>query len=116
MPRDYLQYLDDILDAVKRIVDFTADLSFKDFERDIKTQDAVLRNLQVIGEAVKVIPEEVKKSNPDIEWRKIAGLRDIITHLYFGIDNTIIWDILTNKLGPLEKGIRQILHNYDEPV
>ena len=109
MPRDYLQYLDDILESIKRLEEFTANMSFEDFTCDIKTQDAVIRNLQVIGEAVKVIPDEIKKKNPNIEWRKIAGLRDIITHLYFGIDNSIIWDIIQNKLNPLKKGILQIL-------
>jgi uncharacterized protein with HEPN domain len=113
MPREYLQYLEDILECIRRIENFTSNLSLEDFKKDIKTQDAVLRNLQVIGEAVKAIPEEIRIENPDIEWKKIAGLRDIITHLYFGLDNAIIWDVIRNKLDPLKAGILKILKSIE---
>jgi uncharacterized protein with HEPN domain len=67
----------------------------------------VLRNLEVIGEAVKQLPAEVRAAHPDVEWQKIAGLRDILIHAYFGID--IVWDVVSNKLPELERRIREIV-------
>ena len=79
------------------------------FENDDKTVDAVVRNLEIIGEAVKMIPESIRLAHPNIEWKKIAGLRDILAHQYFGVDIEIIWDILENKLPALEEEINEIL-------
>jgi uncharacterized protein with HEPN domain len=101
MVRDYRLYLDDIIEAVRRIKEFTNDMDFGDFKVDIKTQDAVVRNLEIIGEASGRLPEEVRMSAPDIEWRKIIGIRNILAHEYFGISLPIIWDIVQNKLDEL---------------
>ncbi len=79
--------------------------------RDEKTLDAVIRNLEVIGEAVKLIPAEVREQHGEINWNKIAGLRDILIHRYFGIDVEIIWDVVQNKIPPLEKHVRDALAN-----
>jgi len=68
-----------------------------------------VRNLEIIGEAVKNIPDEVKKGNPDVEWKKIAGLRDILIHVYFGIDVEVVWDIVKNKIPKLKEKIEEIL-------
>ena len=73
--------------------------------KDEKTVDAVVRNLEIIGEAVKNITEEIRKEYNDIEWRKIAGLRDILIHHYFGINLPIIWDIVTRKIPPFSQDI-----------
>ncbi len=73
--------------------------------------DAVVRNLEVIGEAVKQLPHDVRSASPDVEWQKIAGLRDILIHAYFGIDVDIIWDVVSNKLPALETQIRRILES-----
>jgi uncharacterized protein with HEPN domain len=70
--------------------------------------DAVVRNLEIIGEAVKHIPEAVRKNSAEVEWRKIAGLRDILIHEYYGVDAAIIWDIVENKLVALDKAIRRM--------
>lgn len=111
MPRDYEVYLEDIRDAIDKVKTYTLGLSRERFENDNKTIDAVVRNLEIIGEAVKMIPESIRLAHPNIEWKKIAGLRDILAHQYFGIDIDIIWDILKNKLPALEKENIEILQN-----
>jgi uncharacterized protein with HEPN domain len=109
MPRDYKVYLEDIIEAIRKIHFFTTDLSLKTFSSDVKTFDAVIRNLEIIGEATKRVPEEIRLRYPDVEWKRIAGLRDILAHEYFGVDTEIIWDIIQNKLPVLEKQIMQML-------
>jgi uncharacterized protein with HEPN domain len=109
MPRDYEIYLEDIRDAIDKVKRYTEGLSLEAFENDDKTIDAVVRNLEIVGEAVKMIPDAIRLAHPNIEWKKIAGLRDILAHQYFGIDIEIIWDILQNKLPALEKEIKEIL-------
>ncbi|MBI5560841.1 MAG: DUF86 domain-containing protein [Deltaproteobacteria bacterium] len=109
MPRDYKVYLDDILEAVTKISDYTKGLTLEGLKDDAKTLDAVVRNLEIIGEAAKKVPEEIRRRCPDVEWKRIAGLRDILIHEYFGIDVNIIWDIIRNRLSPLERQIRKIL-------
>ena len=76
--------------------------------------DAVVRNLEVIGEAVKQLPEELTQQQSHVEWRKIGGLRDILIHHYFGIDVGIIWDVVQNKLPDFERQIRTILDTLDD--
>lgn len=108
MPRDYKVYLDDILDSIKAIEEFSDGLSFKEFANDRRTFDAVVRNLEIIGEAVKGIPESARSINPDVQWRKIGALRDILAHEYFRVDKEIIWDIVKNKLPALKKAVGAI--------
>jgi len=90
MPREYKAYLKDILEAIRKIENYTKDVSFDDFEVDELIQDGLVRNLEVIGEAAKSIPENIKNKKPEVEWKKIAGLRDILIHAYFGIDEDIV--------------------------
>ena len=73
-------------------------------------QDGVFRNLEVIGEAVKNLPDDIKKDYPEVEWRKIAGLRDILIHAYFGVDLEVIWDIVKNKVPELKE---RFFQTYD---
>ena len=109
MPRDYKVYLDDFLEAATKIRDYTKGLTLEGLKGDAKTLDAVVRNLEIIGEAAKKVPEEIRRRCPDVEWKRIAGLRDILIHEYFGIDVNIVWDIVRNRLSPLERQIRKIL-------
>jgi uncharacterized protein with HEPN domain len=85
------------------------------FAADSKTSDAVLHNLEIIGEAAKRIPPRVQARAPDIEWRKIAGMRDMLAHVYFQVDLVIVWDVVENKLAPLRAAIEELL-DQDEPL
>lgn len=111
MPRDYRVYLEDVLEAVQKIRSYMDGLSYEAFQEDSKTIDAVIRNLEVIGEAVKQIPEPIRAAHPAVPWKKIAGLRDILIHEYFGVDLELIWDVTTHKLPELEASAIQILQS-----
>jgi uncharacterized protein with HEPN domain len=102
MLRDPRLYLDDILESISQIRSYISDLDFSGFVQDRKTQDAVVRNLEIIGEAAGRLPDSLKVSAPEIEWRKIVGLRNILAHEYFGVSLPVIWDVVQNKLRPLE--------------
>ncbi|MBL8190023.1 MAG: DUF86 domain-containing protein [Acidobacteria bacterium] len=90
MLRDYKTCLDDIGEAIGKIGRYTAGLNIETLANDEKTLDAVIRNLEIIGEAVKNVPDEIRQQYPETEWKKVAGLRDILIHRYFGIDLEII--------------------------
>lgn len=109
MPRDFRLYVDDILEAIQQIRAYVSDQSEEAFSKDRKTQDAVIRNLEIIGEAAGKIPERIQAGEPQIDWRKIAGLRNILIHEYFGINLPIVWDVIQTKLGPLETVCRRLL-------
>lgn len=109
MPRDYRVYLDDILESIKAIEEFTESQSFTEFSNDRRTFDAVVRNLEIIGEAIKKIPENIQSKNPGVPWKKIGSLRDILAHEYFRIDKEIIWDVVKNKLPALKREVASIL-------
>ncbi len=103
MPRDFEVYLEDIRQAIGKIQSYTAGITRDMFDQDDRTVDAVIRNLQIIGEAAKAIPDAIRAGYPNVEWKKIAGLRDILAHQYFEVDLDIIWDVLQNKLPELDR-------------
>lgn len=109
MSRDIEVYLTDIFEAVEKLLRYSAGLDAPRLRSNEMAFDAIVRNLEVIGEAVKSIPEDFRAAHPEIDWRRIAGLRDILIHEYFGIDNEILWDILVSKVPALRSGIRRIL-------
>ena len=110
MPRDSKVYFEDILEAARKITAYTSGLSKASFLEDEKTIDAVVRNLEVIGEAAKNIPEDLRAQHSAVEWKKIAGLRDLLIHEYFGVDVEIVWDIVQNKVPALDREVRAMLH------
>jgi uncharacterized protein with HEPN domain len=112
--RDFRIFLDDILDAVAQIREYVGGMSQEEFAKDRKTQDAVVRNLEIIGEASGRLPEEVLQKAQPVEWRKIKALRNILIHEYFGINLSIVWDVVQKKLGPLEAACRELLSSADE--
>ncbi|MCX5727375.1 MAG: DUF86 domain-containing protein [Nitrospirae bacterium] len=109
MPRDSRIYLEDILETTRKITVYTGSLYKAAFLEDEKPLDAVVRNLEVIGEAVKKLPENLRAKHSAVEWKKIAGLRDILIHEYFGLDAEIVWDIVQNKVPALDREVRTML-------
>jgi uncharacterized protein with HEPN domain len=109
MSRDFRLYLDDIQVSAEKVLRYTRGLGFAQFVSDDKTFDAVVRNLEIIGEAAKNIPQDIRDRYPDVEWRRIAGLRDVVIHEYFGIDDRILWDVVCNHVPRLLDQVRRIL-------
>ena len=114
MSRIYRLYLEDIVEASERITSYLKDLTYRDFERDQMRLDAVIRNLQIVGEAVKKLPDSIKEEYPNIAWQEIAGLRNRVTHVYFDVDIDIIWDVVKIELPMLKVQIQEILMKINE--
>ena len=108
MSREYRLFLQDMRKASEKVIRFTHGLTREQFVADEKTFDAVMRDLEIIGEAAKHIPPDVRLKYPTIEWQKIAGLRDVVAHEYFGLDLDIIWDIITREVPALPKQLSSI--------
>lgn len=106
--REWFLFVKDMSQSLERIIEYTEGMNQKEFIRDQKTYDAVMRNLEIIGEAVKHIPNDIKKKYRQIEWVKLASLRNIVIHDYFGVDEDIIWDIVQNKVADLKDKLVQI--------
>jgi uncharacterized protein with HEPN domain len=102
-------YIRDIAESCEKIINFTAGLTKSKLLRDAKTYDAVIRNLEIIGEAAKDVSGPTRAKIADVDWRKIAGLRDILIHDYFGIDNNILWDVVKNKIPGLSQTLKIFL-------
>lgn len=109
MPRDYRVYLDDIIEAAGKTLTYTEGFDLVTFKTDSRTLDAVVRNLEIVGEAVKQLPDDLRSRHPEIDWKRIAGLRDILAHRYFGVDVDIVWDVVRNKLPLLKQVVRAML-------
>jgi uncharacterized protein with HEPN domain len=114
MSRDPGLYLEDIHLSCQKIMRYTIGMAFDSFCKDDRTYDAVIRNLEIIGEAAKNIPSELQSCYPSIEWRAIGALRNIMAHEYFGIKNEIVWDIVQNKVPVLLEQINIILNELDK--
>lgn len=109
MSRDVRLYLEDIQSSCKKILKYTENLGFEGFIKDDRTYDAVIRNLEIIGEAVRNVPEPIRSRHPEIDWRAIAALRNIVAHEYFGLKDEIIWDVVRSKVNPLLVSVNTIL-------
>jgi uncharacterized protein with HEPN domain len=113
MPRDLLLYLEDIRDAIASIRSYAGGRTFEGFAGDPMCLDAVVLRFITIGEAVKQIPSDITAGHPEIEWRKIAGLRDISVHSYYSVKPTILWDIIQTELGPLEDAVEAMIREME---
>ena len=105
MSREWTFHLTDMLTCCDRISRYASGLTRKSFETNEMAYDAIIRNIQLLGEAARHIPDETKRTAPDIEWRSVIAVRNILVHGYFSIDNDIVWDIIQNKIPPMCKSL-----------
>jgi len=101
--------LDDLLEAIEKIQTYTNELQFDDFQNDTKTIDAVIRNIEIIGEATAHFPTEFIQKHPDIQWHKIISTRNRIIHGYFDVSLKLVWQIIENELPTLKTKIQTLL-------
>ncbi len=107
--RDWRLYADDIIEACGKIRRFTEGMSYEAFVADELKRDAVLRNIEIIGEAAKNMPDDVIAEAPAVPWRQVRGMRDVLAHGYFGLETKVIWSIVTTQIEPLEAAVRKLL-------
>ncbi|MCY4575356.1 MAG: DUF86 domain-containing protein [Chloroflexi bacterium] len=107
--RDWRLYVRDMIRFAERALSYVADMDQSGFLSDALTYDAVLRNIELIGEAATHIPNDVRDSQPEIEWRSIVGARNQVAHGYLGIDDDVVWDIIKNDLPTLTGQLRELL-------
>ena len=104
-------YLADIIEAIGDIRSFVDGLDYDAFSSDKKTVNAVIRSFEVIEEAVKKVPTELRQEHPDLPWKEIAGTRDKLIHAYFGVDLQILWETIQSDLDALDQGVRSLQQN-----
>jgi len=107
--RNYQIYLRDILNAMENIEEFIKDVDFEEFKADDKTASAVIRKLEIIGEATKNIPEEIREKNADVPWKDMAGMRDKLIHFYSGVDYKLVWNTITKRIPLIKPSIKSIV-------
>jgi len=109
MKRDQKLYLSDILEAIEKIEKYTKGVSFEGLSQDEQKIDAIVRNFEIIGEATKHIFVKTKRKHPEIPWRGMAGMRDKLTHEYFGVNLEILWKTIKEELPPVKPSIKKVL-------
>jgi len=114
MKKDPRIFIEHILESIERIGEYIKGITKNQFGNSIKTQDAVIRRIEVIGEAVKNIPDGVKKKHPDVPWKKIAGMRDILIHEYFGVDLELTWKVVKEDIVDLKKKILKVKESLEK--
>ncbi len=115
MSRDYRLFLEDILNCGLSIQRYAAGLDFDQFVSNRMAYDAILRNVELIGEAAKNVPPDIRARYPEVEWREIAGLRDVVAHEYFGLQDETLWDIVSHEVPVLVEQVRKILDQESKP-
>jgi uncharacterized protein with HEPN domain len=101
-------WISDMREAIRRVAEYTRDMSYRGFLEDGKTQDAVLHNIAILGEAAKKVSAEFKRRYKSIEWKAIAGMRDKLVHDYFGVNWDILWDVVQTKLPDLDTKLQAL--------
>jgi len=114
MKRDYKLFIKDILTSINKIDDFIGDINLDEFLKDEKTKSAVVREIEVIGEATKNIPEIIRKKYKDLPWIDMAKMRDKIIHFYFGVDYEIVWEVVKKRLPEIKFLIEKILEDLEK--
>lgn len=109
--RDYTDYINDILNSIEEAIEFTGSMTFDEFSQDKKTVNAVIRSLEVLGEAAGKIPDDLREEAAEIPWEKIIGMRNKLIHEYFGVDLEIVWTVIKEELPPLIQHLNKLLHN-----
>ena len=107
--RGLVYFLQDIARAIEAIERFVTNVDFESFARNEEKATAVIKKIEMIGEAVKQIPEEVRSQYPEIPWKAIAGMRDLLVHVYWNTDLNLVWQVIQEDLPPLQQAIAQIL-------
>lgn len=108
MKRDYSFYIKDILQSIRQIEKFVEGLSYEEFRHDDKTVSAVIRKLEIIGEAAKHVPAKIKQSHPELPWTEMARMRDKLIHGYFGVDSDIVWKVIKLRLPEVKMLLEKI--------
>jgi len=103
MRKEIKVYLEDILESIAKIEEYTRDLTLEGFEESSEHQDAVIRRLEIIGEAVKKLPTDLRGKYPDIPWQQIAGMRDVLIHEYAQVSVDRVWKVVTDHIKPLKE-------------
>ncbi|OHB88336.1 MAG: hypothetical protein A3E19_03785 [Planctomycetes bacterium RIFCSPHIGHO2_12_FULL_52_36] len=114
MKRDYKLFIRDVLDCINKIEEFVGNMNFDEFVKDDKTSSAVIRKLEIIGEATKNIPRDVRQRYKTLPWSDVARMRDKIIHFYFGVDYDIVWKVIKERLPDIKLKIIQILNEMEE--
>ena len=114
--RDHRLYLRDIFAAMIAIQEFIKEIDFETFVSDDKTASAVIRKLEIIGEATKNVPEEIRREYPPVPWRQMAGMRDRLIHSYFGVDYSLVWETVKSQIPLFQPVIAQILRHLEEKI
>ena len=114
MKRDYKLFIKDILECINKIDNFVGEMSFDEFMRDEKTKSAVVRELEVMGEATKNIPKSIRDKYKNLPWSQIAKTRDKIIHFYFGVDYEVIWEVVKKRLPEIKAVIERIFKELEK--
>jgi len=111
--KEYEPYLRDVLDRIAKIRRYIEGYDYESFCDDEKTSDAVIRNIEVIGEAIRHVPDDLRQKYPKIPWRQIAGMRDKLIHDYLGVDLEYVWNVASMRIDELEADIKGILEEEE---